>query len=228
MMETVPEPTQLRERLAAYLPLFGLTVTTPRLTLRLPTDPELLELLQVIERGVHDPTLMPFRIAWTDVPSPQRERESLAHWWSSRANWKPSDWHWIGGVHVDGEIVGVQGLLAQDFPSLREVTSGSFIGLEHQGRGIGKEMREAVLHLAFDGLRSERAHSGYLEGSIASRRISESLGYVPNGYSTVVVRGKPVREFHLVLERSVWESRRRVDIRIEGIDECRELFGATP
>lgn len=223
----MPEPTEIRERLAGYLPLFGLTVTTPRLTLQLPTDPELIELLEVIERGVHDPTDMPFRLGWTDVASPQRERASLSHWWGSRASWKPSDWHWMGGVRADGQIVGVQDLLAREFSSLREVTSGSFIGREHQGRGLGKEMRAAVLHLAFDGLHADRAFSGYLEGNVSSRRVSESLGYVPNGWSTVMVRGKPVREFHLVLERSVWESRRRDDIRIEGLDECLELFGST-
>jgi hypothetical protein len=35
----------------------------------------------------------------------------------------------------------------------------------------------------------------------------------------------PVREFHLVLEREVWKSQRRDDIRIQGLDDCLELFG---
>jgi RimJ/RimL family protein N-acetyltransferase len=224
-MENPSEPAEIRERLAACLPLFGLTVSTPRLTLQMPTDPDLIELLQVIEQGVHDPTFMPFRFAWTDVPSPQRERESLSHWWSGRANWKPSNWQWVGAVHVEGKIVGVQGLMAEDYPSLREVKSGSFLGLRHQGRGIGREMRAAILDLAFEGLGAERAFSGYLEGNEASKRVSESLGYVPNGYTTAIVRGKPVREFHLVLERKVWKSQRRDDIRIDGLEECLELFG---
>ena len=225
-MEGPSGPADLRARLASYQPLFGLRVTTPRLTLQLPTDPELLELLGVVERGVHDPAVMPFQVAWTDVASPRRDRESLAHWWGARANWRPTDWTWIGAVRVDGVMVGIQDLGARDFPTVREVSTGSFLGREHQGRGIGTEMRAAVLHLAFEGLGAERARSGYLEGNTASQRVSEALGYVPNGVDTVVVRGAPVREHRLVLERSVWESRRRDDITIEGLEECRELFGA--
>jgi RimJ/RimL family protein N-acetyltransferase len=221
---TLPEITA---RFAAYQPLFGLEVHTPRLALRMPTDPELLQLLQVIGDGIHDPAFMPFRIGWTDVPSPQRERESLAYWWRCRAEWSPAAWSWCGAVHVGDQIVGVQDLAAQDFSALREVSSGSFIGLEHQGHGLGKEMRAAVLHLAFAGLGATRAYSGYIEGNTASKRVSEALGYEPNGYETVIVRGHAVREIRLVLERSVWESTRRDDISIEGLENCIELFGAS-
>ena len=46
-----------------YWPLFDLRVTTPRLEIRLPTDDELYQLLEVADAGVHDPAT----IAWTDV-----------------------------------------------------------------------------------------------------------------------------------------------------------------
>lgn len=226
-MERRPKLPRLAQQLAAHQPLFGLQVHTPRLTLRMPTDPELIQLLEVIGRGIHDPSVMPFRFGWTDVPSPQRERESLAHWWQGRVDWRPTNWHWCGAVHVGDQIVGVQDLIAKDFPTLREVSSGSFIGLEHQGNGIGKEMRAAVLHLAFAGLGATRAYSGYIEGNTASKRVSEALGYVPNGYCTVMVRGQAIREINLVLEKNVWESRRRDDISIEGLADCLELFGAS-
>ena len=226
-MEGRSQLSPLAKELAEHQPLFGLQVHTPRLTLRMPTDPELIQLLQVIAEGVHDVSFMPFRFGWTDVPSPRRERESLAHWWRCRADWILTNWHWCGAVHVGDRVVGVQDLIAKDFSTLREVSSGSFIGLEHQGQGIGKEMRAAVLHLAFAGLGATRAHSGYIEGNTASKRVSEGLGYVPNGYSSVMVRGQVVREINLVLERSAWESRRRDDISIEGLADCRELFGAS-
>jgi len=227
-MERRSDLSPLARQLAAHQPLFGLQVQTPLLTLRMPTDHELVQLLQVIGEGIHDASFMPFRLGWTDVPSPQREQESLAHWWRCRADWAPTNWHWCGAVHVGDHIMGVQDLIANDFGTLREVSSGSFIGLKHQGRGIGKEMRAAVLHLAFAGLGATRAYSGYIEGNTASKRVSEALGYVPNGYSSVVVRGQAVREINLVLERSVWESRRRDDISIEGLEECLELLGASP
>jgi RimJ/RimL family protein N-acetyltransferase len=220
-------PTGGERELRDYVPLFGLEVRTPMLTMSMPTDPELVELVGVIERGVHDPSFMPFRTGWTDVPSPQRERESLAHWWRYRAEWSAQNWHWCGAVRVDGHVAGAQDVWAKDFDTLHEVSSGSFVGLEYQGRGIGKEMRTAALHLAFAGLGAERAYSGYLEGNEPSRRVSESLGYVANGYGTVLVRGEAVREIHLVLEREAWESRRRDDITVVGLDACRALFGVT-
>jgi RimJ/RimL family protein N-acetyltransferase len=192
----------------------------------MPTDPELVELLELIDRGIHDPSWMPFRLGWTDVPQPQRNRDSLAHWWRLRALWSPDKWFWCGAVRCDGELVGVQDLMATDFAVLREVSSGSWLGMAHQGAGIGKEMRAAILHLAFEGLGALRAHSGFVEGNEPSRRVSESLGYVPNGYGYFEVRGRVERERHVVLERSVWELNRRDDIEIVGLEACLELFGA--
>lgn len=210
--------------MARHQPLFGLTVRTPRLSLRLPTDPELLELLAVIDEGVHDPAWMPFQVPWTDTPMPQRERDSLGHWWGLRARWSPSDWTWCAAVRTEDGLVGVQVMGASDFAALREVSTGSWLGLGHQGRGIGKEMRAAVLHLAFEGLGAQRAYSGYLEGNEASRKVSEALGYEPNGYGYRLIRGRAQREVKVVLERERWELHRRGDIEIEGLEECLGLF----
>ena len=43
---------------------------------------------------------------------------------------------------------------------MRSVATGSWLGLRHQGHGIGKEMRAAVLHFAFAGLGAIEALSG--------------------------------------------------------------------
>jgi RimJ/RimL family protein N-acetyltransferase len=217
--------SDLRARLAVHQPLFGLKVSTPRVTLQLPTDPDLLDLLQLIDGGVHDPSWMPFSIPWTDTPQPERDRDSLAYWWRARASWSVDDWTWNAAVWVDDEIVGVQALLATDFPVLGEVTTGSWLGRAYQGKGIGREMRSAILHLAFEGLGARRAHSGYVDGNEASRRVSEVLGYVPNGTKARAVRGTVTQEFDVVLERATWEARRRTDVSIAGLEECRGLFG---
>lgn len=216
----------VRERLGALNPLFGLRVKTPRLSIEMPVDEDLLELLEVIEGGVHDPSWMPFRIAWTDTPKPQRERDSLAHWWRIRANWSPSAWTWCGAVRAGDHLVGIQDLVAEDFSAVHEVTSGSWLGMRHQGQGLGKEMRAAILHLAFEGLGAVRAHSGFVEGNEPSRRVSESLGYEFNGTSSRLIRGEVRKEVHVVLEKSSWAQRRRDDIEIEGLEACRALFGA--
>ncbi|MBA3655396.1 MAG: GNAT family N-acetyltransferase, partial [Actinobacteria bacterium] len=64
-----------------YWPLFRLRVVTPRLELRYPDDDDIAALAELAAKGVHDPDFMPFQIAWTDVPSPQQERNTLQHFW---------------------------------------------------------------------------------------------------------------------------------------------------
>ena len=118
----------------------------------LPTDDDLPALVDEIVAGVHDPATMPFLKEWTDVPSPLRERESLQWWWRQRADWSPDKWGFSGAVFVDGSPIGVQDIMGANFSALRSFQTGSWIGLRHQGRGIGKEMRAAILHLGFAGL----------------------------------------------------------------------------
>ncbi len=215
----------LRQRLAQYFPIFGVRITTPRLVLQFPLDEDLLDLLPVIEEGIHDPDRMPFKYPWTDTPNPQRDRDSLNHWWGNRAHWSPQNWAWSAAVFVDDHPIGVQSMLAQNFAIRRQVSTGSWIGRQYQGKGIGREMRAAMLHLAFAGLGATTAHSGYLEYNTSSRRVSEALGYEPNGHTTQSIRGEPVTEQRVILRRSAWEAQRRDDIEIEGLEPALSMFG---
>jgi RimJ/RimL family protein N-acetyltransferase len=208
-----------------YWPLFDLRITTPRLEIRLPTDEELYRLLDVVDAGVHDPGMMPFTVAWTDVPAPRRYRESLQWWWSQRALWKVEDWSFCGAVFVEGEPVGVQDVAARDFRTLRAVTTGSWLGRQHQGQGIGKEMREAVLHFAFEGLGALEAHTSAFPDNQPSIGVTRSLGYADNGHETVARRGGRARQLRFYLDRGTWSSRRRADISVLGLERCREMFG---
>ena len=210
-----------------YWPLFDLRIRTPRLEIRLPTDEELVALVAVADEGIHDPSTMPFAIAWTDRPSPQRQRESLQWYWGRRAGWRPEDWSLTGGVFVDGRPVGVQDLSAKEFGRLGSVSTGSWLSRVWQGQGLGKEMRAAVLHLAFAGLGAHEALSGAFFDNAASMATSRSLGYVENGEHRQLRRGRPDRMLDLRLDRSVWARTRRTDIEIEGLDGCLEMFGVT-
>jgi RimJ/RimL family protein N-acetyltransferase len=212
--------------LVDYWPLFGLRIVTPRLEIRLPTDDDLPGLLEEIIFGVHDPESTPFSHAWTDVASPQRERDSLQWWWRQRAQWSPANWNFSGAVFVDGKPVGVQDLIADNFFVLRAVSTGSWLGLRHQGQGIGKEMRAAILHLAFGGLGAIEANSGAWHDNPRSRGVSDALGYELNGASLGLRRDKPDTMINLRLSRDIWETRRRDDIEIIGLEACLELFGA--
>jgi RimJ/RimL family protein N-acetyltransferase len=206
-------------------PLFGLRLETPRLMLSYPTDADFEALNAVVDRGIHDPELMPFAIPWTDDPPDVRPRNSLQFWWGLRAGWKPAQWHLPLVVREGGEVVGVQSLHGTDFAVTRQVETGSWLGRSYQGQGIGKEMRAAVLELAFAGLGAERATSGAWEDNPASLRVSRALGYVENGDDIMARRGRPARHIRLLLHRQVWEQHRRRDIGIHGLEPCLPMFG---
>ncbi|MEO7556936.1 MAG: hypothetical protein ABIV94_10095 [Acidimicrobiales bacterium] len=52
-----------------HWPLYGLEVRTPRLALRGPDDDLAQELVDLAERGIHEPGTMPFTVPWTDDPA---------------------------------------------------------------------------------------------------------------------------------------------------------------
>jgi RimJ/RimL family protein N-acetyltransferase len=128
-----------------FWPLFDLVVRTPRLELRLLRETELAGLVELVDGGIHPPETMPFFVAWTDVEPERRAREAAQWMWRHRANWSADNWTFTGGVFVDGKVVGVQDVGAQHFRTVRSVETGSWLGLAHQGQGLGREMREAVL-----------------------------------------------------------------------------------
>jgi RimJ/RimL family protein N-acetyltransferase len=206
-------------------PLFGLSIETPRLTLRYPTDDGLAALNNLASQGIHDPDVMPFDIPWTDEPPETRPQHSLQFYWGTRANWKPTNWHITMMVKEGDAVVGAQGMVASDFAVKRQVGTGSWVGQAYQGHGIGKEMRAAILHLAFAGLGAQRAMSGAFENNVASLAVSRALGYVQNGDDIGAPRGTPMRQIRLLLTRETWEKNRRPDIQIHGLEPCLTMFG---
>ncbi len=123
-----------------------------------------------------------------------------------------------------GRPVGIQEVEAQQFPVTRSVTTGSWLGRRAQGQGLGKEMRAAVLHFAFDGLGAVEAHSGSFADNPSSETVSRANGYEPNGSATVGREGSPVQMRKWILTRDRWLERRRDDIEIEGLDACRDFL----
>lgn len=210
-------------------PLSALRVRTPLIELRYPSDDDLLELAEVAGRGVHAPDFMPFIVSWSTLPSPKRERSVLQWHWRQRAEWTPQAWNLALVVVRDGHVVGSQGFGARHFARLRTVSSGSWLGLDHQGRGTGKEMRSAMLHLAFDGLGARVAYSGAWDDNAPSIAVSRSVGYVENG-DRIEARGDDQvgREILFKIERERWDERRRDDITIEGLEGALDMFVEAP
>src|SRR5207237_4589162 len=142
---------------------------------------------------VHDPATMPFLMPWTDAPAEDLPRNSLQWYWRGRAELSPAKWDLGFAVLVDGEVVGTQAVAAERFAERRGVETGSWLGIAHHGKGIGTEMRRAVLHLAFAGLGAEFAETGAWEDNPASLGVTRKLGYEPAGSQIRLRRDVPAR-----------------------------------
>lgn len=210
-------------------PLYDLRLTMGDLELRLPTEAELPAFSEVVTRGIHPSDEMPFGLAWTDLPSPARERSSYQYWMSTRAGWTVDDWILTLGVWVAGEPAGFQDLRGHEFPRYHSVGTGSWLGQEFQGRGVGRLMRQAVLSLAFDHLGAQLAESEAFIDNPASNRVSLAVGYEPNGFGQLAPRdvARETQRFRLTLEG--WRGRPRPEVTVEGLAGSLELFGiSTP
>ncbi|HET7027380.1 MAG TPA: GNAT family protein [Candidatus Limnocylindrales bacterium] len=206
-------------------PLFDLRLRIADVELRLPTDDELVALAAVARAGMHEPDEMPFGVAWSTVASPEFERSFARHHWEARASWSRTLWSLHLATFLDGRPIGAQSLLARDFPTLRAVHTGSWLGLAWQGQGYGKTMRAAVLGFAFDHLGAELAETEAFLDNERSAGVSRSLGYEPNGLGRLAPEGvaRDTQRFRMTLDG--WRSRPRPALDVAGFDACRELFG---
>jgi RimJ/RimL family protein N-acetyltransferase len=209
-----------------HWPFFSLEITTPRVELRYPSDDDLVALAGILSDGIHDPTTMPFSEPWTRASSPELERNALQFWWSRRASLAPDNWTLQLAVFEDGVPLGVQDVGSRHFAITRTVTTGSWLVQHAQGRGVGKEMRAAVLHFAFAGLGATEAYTSAFEDNPASLGVTRALGYRPNGSAIDAREGKAVRHLEFVMPRTDWERHRRADITISGLTPCLSLLGA--
>lgn len=183
-------------------PLFGLTLRTPRLELRLVRDDDLPALARAAIRGIHDPAIMPFAHPWSDAPPEVLRRELARHVWRERAATGPDGWTLLFAVVEGGVPIGIQDVRGTKFSTLRTVSTGSWLTASRQGAGLGVEMRAAVLAFCFDRLGAEVAESGAIDWNGSSLGVSRHLGYVENGEKRVVTREHQVeREVLLRLER---------------------------
>jgi RimJ/RimL family protein N-acetyltransferase len=210
---------------AAWWPLFDLRIRTPRLELRLPTDDDLEDVVTLVAGGLHPPDEMPFKNPWSLEDPPDLQRHALQHHWRARADLTPESWKLPFCVFEDGRMIGQQDIDADGFAIRRVVSTGSWLGRDHQGRGAGKEMRAAVLHLAFAGLGAERAETAAFADNPASIRVTEALGYEPNGEAIHERTGRPARLLRYALSRERWAIRRRDDIEVTGLAPCLPLLG---
>lgn len=167
--------------LADAFPPFGLRVEAGPLVLRPVTDEVLPGLIEVALAGVHAPELMPFEVPWTDAPAADLPANFAQFHWGTRAGWSPQRWDLEFAVEWDGRLVGCQGFATSGFLVTRSGETGSWLGRQFQGRGIGTAMRRAICAFAFDYLGAEQITSAAFTDNPASSAVSRKVGYRPNG-----------------------------------------------
>ncbi len=208
-----------------WWPLAQLRLETPRLELRVPSEADLTALAALAALGVHDPLVQPFTVPWTDVSPPERARGTMQYQWRQWGLWTAEKWGLELAVVHDGTVLGIQSVAADNFAVLREVSTGSWLGREHHGQGIGTEMRAAVLYLAFAGLGAEHAVSSAFIDNPASLWVSRKLGYANDGIERQVSRGQPAVIQRLRLDRDTWQATQKVPVTIHGLQPCLHMFG---
>ena len=207
-------------------PLFDLRVRTPRLELRYIDDELANELVLLALKGIHDPASMPFGIPWTDAPSPILERNALQFYWRCRADTSPTAWTINLATIVDETVVGSTSLESTNFPTLREFGTGSWLGREFQGKGIGKEMRIATVQLGFLGFGAEHATTAAWPDNEPSLGVTRSLGYTSNGTRRALRRDEAGVLHSFEMNRADFVARlQRGDITLHGVDDCLSLLG---
>ena len=206
-------------------PLFGLEVATPRLSLRYVTDDLAAQLATLAARGVHDPRTMPFAEPWTDVASPELERNTLRYYWRRRAETTVEHWSLSFAVCTGDEVVGACLVDATGFATTRRAETGSWVGRRHQGRGIGTEMRQAALGVIFDGLGGETATTAAWHDNERSLRVTRSLGYAETGSHRQLRRGHDEVMLTFEMSRERWYARIRPAVSFKGIERAREFLG---
>jgi len=209
-----------------YWPLFDIGVTTPRLALRPITDDVSVALAELAANGVHDPAFAPFAVPWTDLPPGELERGVLQFHWRTRAETSPQQWRVQFAAFVGDEIIGATDLAATDFRVHREFETGSWLGRDFQGRGLGKEMRLATISFGFLGLGAQWATTGAWHDNGPSLGVTESLGYQRTGTKRSMRRDRSDVHISYEMNRTHFEAElRRDDIEIECPDSVRELLG---
>ncbi|RMB60005.1 GNAT family N-acetyltransferase [Tessaracoccus antarcticus] len=208
-----------------YAPLH-VRVSTPRIELVGATDSLLEQLQGVVRAGKADAEPAPYDdpMSLYESDPDARVRQWLLGIWRGRGSVTSSFWRLYFVVMLDGEPVGMQDLVGDGFATFGSVTTFSWLSRDVRGRGLGTEMRHAILHLAFDGFGAVAATTDAFLDNDGSNGVSRALGYQQNGTDWATRRGEPGQLQRWRLTREEWLRHRRGDIHLHGVAECREAL----
>ena len=107
------------------------------------------------------------------------------------------------GVKValcEGELVGSQGFITDDYLVKRGGETGSWLNRRFQGRGIGTAMRQVICAFIFDHLDARYITSSAFEDNPSSLAVSRKTGYTENGVDRVSRLGNSAIMRRIILE----------------------------
>jgi len=206
-----------------WWPLADLRLTTPELDLRPMTEADLPSLVAILPDDLdQNPAAVRFDVARRT----QRAVTMVQSYWVSRGSWRPDAWNLMFAVCREGSLVGAQSLEAEDFAALRTVDSWSFLDTTSRGLGFGKQMRQAILSLAFGPMEAEYAVTSAWDDNHASLGVSRALGYRDNGVTTHRRGDGRGTIAHLRVTRDDWLGTDHADdVGISGFEPCRPFLG---
>ncbi len=205
-------------------PLLGVKLSVSDVELSAIDDTTALDLGRLAAAGIHGDAL-PFLRPWTRGTPVEVARSVYAYQSGVRAGCTPEHWALEFAARLDGTLIGVQALEADDFPTTRSAESGSWLGRNWQGRGIGTLLRIAVLSFAFDGLGANEVRTSAWADNAASNAVTRKLGYEPNGEQVLDREGSAAVMKRYRLDRATWERRPaelRQHVQMDGLDALRD------
>jgi RimJ/RimL family protein N-acetyltransferase len=208
--------------LAEIWPPYQLAITAGDLELKIISDDDAPEFVELVLHGVHDPDFMPFGVPWTMAPRHELPANFVRFLWARRSQTSVDEWTLPFAVRRNGELVGTQDIKGNQFMITRTVSTGSWLGRRFHGQRIGTRMRQAVCAFAFDELGATEMTSGAFADNAPSLGVSRNVGYQPNGLQLVVRNG--VAADHQLLRLTPETFNRGDPITIRGAEAVRQFL----
>lgn len=204
--------------------LHGIRLRTADLDLQVMREGDLMLLGDLLPDDVEQD---PGATRYAGLDDRTNRRAVLAQsYWRAMGSWSPEHWALPFVVRRDGQVLGAQWLEGPAYRTDHTVDSSSWLVPGARGRGFGRQMRAAVLELAFSHLEAAAAVSSAVVDNWASLGVSRALGYRET-HTTVLEHSGVVLQ-HLRLERSEWaRSKHAGAITVAGIRPALPFFGPT-
>ncbi|WP_209326410.1 GNAT family N-acetyltransferase [Brevibacterium renqingii] len=206
-------------------PPYGLRIRIGDMELSPVRESDYSELAEIARGGVRRDDVQAFVVDWDSGSDEQIARSIAQYQWSTRANFDVDDWTIEFTVRVGGRAVGIQGVNGRHFSRTHTVSTGSWLARSEQGHGYGTQMRWAIVIAFADHCGASTFETAYVEGNEASRRVSEKVGYSPNGSHTIVAQNGEARLEHKLTLDSVDIARPDEAVQVEGAAAFRRFLG---